>query len=149
MDRLIWALAVLKHVSHDTTDTVSPRSFGDHLPRLFKPDDLSKTLRPRVRFSFHIYIFIENLSKCSCQKLLDCFGYNLAEIYLVTLVTLHVYEDCLSCHDMSEKWLQGGGLNFLFILKKKSSCQKLLDRFQYDLAECCFYYPVARFFRPS
>ena len=43
--------------------------------------DLSKNMAARGRGLFSLYIIIENLKKSSCQKPLDRFQYNLAEMF--------------------------------------------------------------------
>ena len=44
--------------------------------------DSSKNMAARGRGLFYLYIYIENFKKKSCQKLLDQFQYNMAEIIL-------------------------------------------------------------------
>ena len=49
-----------------------------------------------------------------------------------------VYQDCSSHRDRKKHGRQGTGHIYNLYTKKKKkkkSCQKLLDRFQYDLAE--------------
>ena len=57
-------------------------SFGDPLPRLFKPFGFIKNMAARGRGLFSLYIYIENFKKSSCQKPLDRFQYNFAEMFL-------------------------------------------------------------------
>ena len=57
-------------------------SFDDVLPRLFKPFGFVKKHGPRGRGLFSQYIYIENFKKSSCQKPLDRFQYNFAEMFL-------------------------------------------------------------------
>ena len=83
---------------------------------------------------FSLYIYIENFKKSSCQKPLDRFQYNFAEMFL-----------WLSCTKIVQAiWIrqkhgrQGAGLIFpIYLYRKvqKSSCPKPLDRFQYNFAE--------------
>ena len=72
-------------------------SFGDPLPRLFKPFGFVKNMAPGVgrwwwggeggrggggvRDLFSLYIYIENFKKSSCQKPLEGFQYNFAEMF--------------------------------------------------------------------
>ena len=56
--------------------------FGDPLPRLFKPFGFVKNMTARGRGLFSLYIYIENFKKISCQKPLDQFQYNVAEMFL-------------------------------------------------------------------
>ena len=57
-------------------------SFGDPLPRLFKPFGFVKKHGRQGRGLFSLYIYIENFKKSSCQKPLDRFQYNFAEMFL-------------------------------------------------------------------
>ena len=57
-------------------------SFGDPLPRLFKPFGfVKKHGRQRAGLIFPIYLY-RKLKKSSCQKPLDRFLYNFAEMFL-------------------------------------------------------------------
>ena len=57
-------------------------SFGDPLSRLFKPFGFFKKRdRQGVRGLFSLYIYIK-IKKNSCQKPLDRFQYNFAEMFL-------------------------------------------------------------------
>ena len=57
-------------------------SFGDPLPRLFKPFGfVKKHGRQGVGLIFPIYLY-RKLKKSSCQKPLDQFQYNFAEMFL-------------------------------------------------------------------
>ena len=57
--------------------------FGDPLLRLFELFGfIKKHGRQVAGLIFPIYIYIENLKKSSCQKLLDQLQYNLAEMFL-------------------------------------------------------------------
>ena len=88
----------------------------------------------RGRGLFSLYIYIEKLEQSSCQKPLDRFQYNMADVCLVTF-----YQDCSSNRGLSKNMAaRGWSLFSLYIYienLKKSSCQKPLDRFQYTLAE--------------
>ena len=57
-------------------------SFGDPLPRLFKPFGFVKKHGCRGRGLFSLYIYIESL-KTSFQRPLDRFQYNLAGMFLL------------------------------------------------------------------
>ena len=57
-------------------------SFGDPLPRLLKPFGFVKKHGRQGRGLFSLYIYIENFKKASCQKPLDRFQYNFAEMFL-------------------------------------------------------------------
>ena len=109
--------------------------------------DSSKNMAARWRGLFSLYIYIENfknllvrnhctdfhiiLQKCSfgnlLPRLIEPFGF-------------------VKKHDR-----QGAGLISLYIYIenfKKSSCQKPLDRFPYNLQKCSFGDPLPRLFRP-
>ena len=135
--------------------------------------DSSKNMAPSGRGLFSLYIYIENLKKSSCRKPLDRFQYNLAEMSLWCLFFLYIYIENFknllvlnSWADFLQKcffddplprlfkpsWFikkhghQGAGLIFpiyLYRKLKKSSCQKPLDRFQYNVTEmflwCLFF----------
>ena len=71
-------------VRNHWTDFTLPwqkRFIGDPLPRLFKPSWFVKTWLVGAGLIFPIYIYIENLKKSSCQKPLDRFQYNLADMF--------------------------------------------------------------------
>ena len=57
-------------------------SFGAPLPRLLKPFGFVKKHGPQGAGLFSLYIYIENFKKSSCQKPLDRFQYNFAEMFL-------------------------------------------------------------------
>ena len=57
-------------------------SFGDPLPRLLKPFGFVKKHGRQGQGLFSLYIYIENFKKSSCQKPLDRFQYNFAEMFL-------------------------------------------------------------------
>ena len=109
-------------------------SFGDPLPRLFKPFGFVKNMAARGLGLFSLYIYVENfknllvrnhwtdfhiiLHKCSfgdpLQGLFKPFGF------------------------IKKHGRQGAGLIFTIYLYRKlykSSCQKPLDRFKYNFAE--------------
>ena len=61
---------------------VQKYSFGDPLPRLFKTFGFAKNMAARGGDLFSLYIYIENFKISSCQKPLDGFQYNFAEMFL-------------------------------------------------------------------
>ena len=164
--------------------------FGHPLPRLFKPFGfVKKHGRQGAGLIFPIYLF-RKLKKSSCQKPLDRFQYNFAEMFLWSFSTkivqaiwirqktwppgavayfpyiiyienfknllvrnhwtdFHIVLQKCSFGDplprlfkpfgfVKKHGRQGAGLIFpiyLYRKLKKSSCQKPLDRFQYNFAE--------------
>ena len=109
-------------------------SFGDHLPRLFKPFGfVKKHGRQGMGLLFPIYLY-RKLKKTSCQKPLNRFPYNFTEMFLWWSSTKIVQAIWIS----QKTWPPGAGLIFpiyLYRKLKKSSCQKPLDRFQYNFVE--------------
>ena len=87
-------------------------SFGDPVPRLFKPFGfVKKHGRQGGRGLFSLYIYIEKLEKSSCQKPLDRFHYNLAKMFpwwfsikIVQVIVIH-----------QKTWPLGGGAYFRYI----------------------------------
>ena len=66
----------------DFNVTLQKCSFGDALPRFFKPFEFVKNHGYQgAGLIFPIYIYIENFKKFSCQKPLDRFLYNLAKMF--------------------------------------------------------------------
>ena len=92
---------------------------------------------------FPIYLY-RKLENSSCQKPLDRFHYNLAKN--VSMVTL--YQDCSSNCDSSKNMAARGWSSFSLYIYieslKNSSCQKPLDRFQYNLAEIFPWWPFTK-----
>ena len=88
--------------------------------------------------------YISNLKKSSCQKRLDWFQYNLAEMFPWRSTT-KIVQSVMICQ---KTWPLGGwGLFSLYIYienLKKSSCQKPLDRFQYKLAKMFPWWPFTK-----
>ena len=122
-------------------------SFGDPLPRLFKPFGfIKKHSRQGGRGLFSLYICIEKLEKSSCQKPLDRLHvyYNLAKLFPWWPST-KIVQVILICQ---KTWLLGGwslfSLHIYIENLKKSSCQKPLDRFQYTLAEMFPWWPFTK-----
>ena len=110
-------------------------SFGDLLPRIFKPFGfVKKHGRQEAWLIFPIYLY-RKLLKSSCQKALDQFQYNFAEMFLWWSFTQIVQAIWIRQKNMTAR---GRGLFSLYIHIenfKKSSCLKQLDRFQYNFAE--------------
>ena len=108
-------------------------SFGDPLPRLFKPFGLVKNMAARGWGLFSLYIYIENLKNLLVRNhstdfniiLQKCsFGDPLPRLFKpFGFVKKHGH--------------RGSGLIFLIYLyrKLKKSCQKPLNRFLYNFAE--------------
>ena len=106
-------------------------SFGDPLPRLFKPFGFVKK-HGRHGLYFPIYLY-RKLKKSSCQKPLDQLLYNFAEIFLGDSVPgLFKPFGFVKKHGR-----QGVGLIFPIYLYRKleKSCRKPLDQFHYNLAK--------------
>ena len=124
-------------------------SFGDPLPRLFKPFGfVKKHGRREERGLFSLYIYIENFKKSSCQKSLDQFQYNFAEMFLWWSFTKIV--QAIWIHQKT--WPQGGqGMFSLYIYIE--NLKNLLVRnhwtnFNIILQKCSFGDPLPRLFKP-
>ena len=90
-------------------------SFGDPLPRLFKPFGFIKNHGHQgAGLIFPIYLY-RKLWKSSCQKPLDRFQYNFAEIFLWWSSTKIVQVIWIS----QKTWPPGGGLIFPIYLYRK------------------------------
>ena len=87
-------------------------SFGDPLPRLFKPlGFVKKHGRQGAGLIFPIYLY-RKLKKSSCQKPPDRFQYNFAEMFLLVILD----QDCSSHLDLSKNMAaRGRGLFSLYI----------------------------------
>ena len=108
-------------------------SFGDPLPRLFKPFGfVKKHSRQGAGLIFPICLY-RKLKKSSCQKPLNRFPYNFAEMFLWWSST-KIVQAIRICQ---KTWSPGVGLIFPIYLyrKLKKSCQKPLDQLQYNFAE--------------
>ena len=110
-------------------------SFGDSVPRLFKPFGfVKKHGRQGTGLIFPIYLYIK-LEKSSCQKPLD-------RIFNIILQKCS-FRDSLPRFFkpfgfVKKHSRQGAGLIFpIYLYRKliKSSCQNPLDRFPYTFAE--------------
>ena len=107
--------------------------FGDPLPRFFKPFGFLKKHGRQGTGLVFIYLY-RKLPKSSCQKPLDRFQYNLAEMFLWWSSTKIIQAIWIR----QKTWLPGVGLIFplyLYRKLKKSSCQKPLDWFPYNFAQ--------------
>ena len=86
-------------------------SFGDSLPRLFKPFGfVKKHGRQGAGLIFPIYLY-RKLKKSSCQTLLDQLLYNFAEIFLWWFCT-KIVQAIWICQ---KTWPPGGGAYFPYI----------------------------------
>ena len=86
-------------------------SFGDPLPRLFKPFGfVKKHGRLGWGLIFQLYLY-RKLKKSSCQKPLDLFPYNFAEMFLWWSSTKIVQAIWIR----QKTWLPRGGAYFPFI----------------------------------
>ena len=70
--------------------------------------DLSKNMAASGRGLFSLYIYIENLKNSSCQKPLDRFQYNLAEMFPWRPFT-KIIQAVMICQ---KTWQLGGGAYF-------------------------------------
>ena len=109
-------------------------SFGDPLPRLFRPFGfVKKHGRQGTGLIFPIYLY-RKLKKSSCQKPLDDFHIILQKCsFGDSLSRLFKPFGFVKKHGR-----QGAGLIFpiyLYRKLKKSSCQKPLDQLLYNFAE--------------
>ena len=108
-------------------------SFGDSLPRLFKPFGfVKKHGRQWAGLIFPMYLY-RKLKKSSCQKPLDQLLYNFAEIFLWWFCT-KIVQAIWICQ---KPWPPGGGAH-------KSSCQKPLDWFHYNLSKMFPWLPCTK-----
>ena len=124
-------------------------SFGDPLPRLFKPFGfVKKTWPPGGGAYFSLYNLYRKLKKSSCQKPLDLFPYNFAEMFLWWSSTKIV--QTIRIHQKT--WPPGGGAYFPYIiyienLKNLPVRNHWID-FHIILQECSFGDPLPRLFKP-
>ena len=109
-------------------------SFGDPLPRLFKPFGIVKKHGLQgAGLIFPIYLY-RKLKKSSCQKLLDQLQYNLAEMFL-WLSSTKIVQAIWICQ---KSWPPGAGLIFpiyLYRKLKKIFLSETTDRLRYNLVE--------------
>ena len=110
-------------------------SFGYPLPRFFKPFGFVKKHGLQgAGLIFPIYLY-RKLKKSSCQKPLDRFPYNFAGMFLWWSSTKIVQAIWIRQKNMASRGRGLFSLNIFMENLKKSSCQKPLERLQYNLAE--------------
>ena len=127
------------HVRKHWTDFYITRQkcfLGDPLPRLFKPSQfVEKTWPLWGRGLFSLYINIENFKNLLVRNHWTDFINSLQKSFLV--------DHLPRLFKLSKTWPQGegggggGGLIYpIYLYRKvsKSSCQKPMDQFQYNLA---------------
>ena len=107
-----------------------------------------KNMATRGRGLFSLYIYIENFKKSSCQKPLDRFQYNFAEMFLWLSSTKIVQAIWIRQKNMAAR---GRGLLSLYICIEKF--KNLLVRnhwtdFNIILQKCSLSDPVPRWFKP-
>ena len=110
--------------------------------------DWSKNMAARGRGLFSLYIYIENFKKSSCQKPLDRFQYNFAEMFLWLSSSKIVQAIWIR----QKTWPPGGGAYFPYIsiwktLKTFLSKNHWTD-FNITLQKCSFGDPLGRLFKP-
>ena len=127
-------------------------SFGDPLPRLFKPFGFVKKHGRQgwgdgAGHIFPIYLYrkVLNLLVRTNKPISIYLGRNVA------LVTL--YQDCSSCHDSSKNMAaRRQGIFSLYIYRENFKNLLVRNRwleFNVTWQECCFGDPLLRFFKPS
>ena len=123
-------------------------SFGDPVPRLFKPFGFVKKHGCQGAGLIFTYYLYRKLSKSSCQKSLDRFPYDFAEMFL-WWSCCKIVQAIWICQ---KTWPPGGwGLFSLYIFME--NFKNLLVRnhwtdFHMILQKCSFGDPVARLFKP-
>ena len=91
-------------------------SFGDPLPRMFKPLwFIQKHGRQGAGLIFPMYLY-RKLKKSSCQKPLDRFQYNFAEMFL-WWYSIKIVQ---AIWNRQKTWPLGGGAYFPYISIKKT-----------------------------
>ena len=132
--RKTWKNLLVRNHLTDFIITWQKCLLGDPLPRLFRYSWFVRKHGCKGWSLFPLYIYIENLKKSSCQKPLDRFHYTLAETFRWWRLPRLFMPSWFV-----KTWLVGAGLIFPIYIYienlKKSSCQKPLDRFQYNLAD--------------
>ena len=125
-------------------------SFGDSVPRLFKPFGfVKKHGRQGVGLIFPIYLY-RKLEKSSCQKPLDQFHYNLANMFPWWPCTKIVQVIVIR----QKTWPLGSGAGLIFPIYLYKKIKNLLLRnrwteFNVTWKEYCFGDPLPRLFKPS
>ena len=117
--------------------------------------DSSKNMAARGRGLFPLYIYIENFKKSSCQKPLDRFQYNSAEMFLWWCSTKIVQAIWIRQKDMTARWgVGGGGGRGLFSLYiyienfKNFLVRHHWTNFNIILQKCSFDDLLPRLFKP-
>ena len=123
-------------------------SFGDPLPRLFKPFGfVKKHGRQGAGLIFTIYLY-RKLKKSSCQKPLDRFPYTFAEMFLWWPSTKIVQAIWIR----QKTWPPGGGAYFPYIIYIENFKNLLVRNhwtdFNIILQKCSFGDPLPRLFKP-
>ena len=128
--------------------SLQKNSFGNPLPRLFKPSGfVKKQGRQGAGLIVPIYLF-RKLKKSSCQKPLDRFPYNFAEMFLWWSASKIVQAIWIR----QKTWLPGGGACFSLYIYIEN-LKNLLVRnhwtdFNIILQKCSFGDPLPRLFKP-
>ena len=122
--------------------------FGDGLPRWFKPFGFDeKHGRQGARLIFPIYLYRKFL-KSSCQKPLDRFRYNFAEMFLWWSSTKIVQAFWIH----KKTWPPGRGAYFPYIIYIEKFKSLLVRNhwtdFNIILQKCSFGDPLSRLFKP-
>ena len=123
-------------------------SFGDPLPRLFKPFGfVKKHGHQGAGLIFPIYLY-RKLKKSSCQKPLDRFPYTFAEMFLWWPSTKIVQAIWIR----QKTWPPGGGAYFPYIIYIENFKNLLVRNhwtdFNIILQKCSFGDPLPRLFKP-
>ena len=96
---------LVRNHSTDFNIILQKCSFGDGLPRLFKPFGFAKNMAARRRGLFSLYIYIENFKNLLVRHSWIEFIVTWQDVALVTF-----YQDCSSPHDTSKNMgARGGG----------------------------------------
>ena len=107
-----------------------------------------KNIADRGRGSFCLYIYMENLKKSSCQKPLNRFPYNFAEMFLWWSST-QIVQAIWICQ---KTWPPGAGLIFPIYLYRKLKKNLFVRNHWIDcyliLQKCSFGDSVQRLFKP-
>ena len=110
--------------------------------------DSSKNMAARGRGLFSLYIYIENFKKSSCQKPLDRFQYNFAEMFLWLSSTKIVQAISIR----QKTWPPGGRAYFPYIIYIEKFKNLLVRNhwtdFNIILQKCSLGDPRGRLFKP-
>ena len=123
---------------------------GDPLPRLFKQLWFVKKKHGRqgAEFIFPIYLY-RKLQKSSGHKTWNDFNIILQECFFSDSLPRLFKPPWFVASHGRWGWWGGGGVELIFIIYlyrklQKSSCQKPLDRFQYNFAEMFTWWPATK-----